>query len=140
MTSSPLSTAGLATAADNRECPQPPTAGLSSRTWQEKRALPPNARCSSGLLPARKRDSVPRREVTALESSANICVQSGRLSIQPRRGSSGSLAGLRSARPGLCQGAAPGARGAGAEQNHSAPEGSSGIRALESQTTGLGFQ
>lgn len=75
----PLSTAGLVTVAENRGCPQPQTASLSSRIWSKKRAFPPSACCSSGGClspPSLKRDSVPRWEVIALETSLNICVQS----------------------------------------------------------------
>lgn len=92
---------------------QPPTASLSSWIWQEKRALPPNACCSSSLLPARTRDSVPRREVIALETSLNICVQSGRTCSPGGAPAVARSLGRGCAPPGAVSGAAPGPAGLG---------------------------
>lgn len=109
VTSPPLSTSGLATAVENRGCPLPPIVSRSSRIWQEKRALPPRACCSMGLLPARKRDSIPWREVIALETSLNIWDQSGWTS-SPGAAPAVARSLGRGCAPGcwgLCQGAAP---------------------------------
>lgn len=78
-------------AAENGGCPQPPSAGPSSRIWEEKRALPPNACCSSGLLPAKKKKK-GQRSPTGSNCFGSLCEHLGpiRLSIQPRSGSSGS--------------------------------------------------